>query len=248
MYARSMAGVTAVGAAAPFDARVSREAREIAMVGLARRAGRALLHREKIVEPLEQEVASDVVDSRVTTSTGTTVATAMHATPSPRPIHPIPSFVLPFTLTDARVEAERGRERIAHCLAIRRDARQLRDHRDVDVARPPSPIAQMRHREREHLDRVAASVRRIGVRKHRADVALARRAEQRIGDGVRDGVGIRVADERMVVRNADAAEANGVRRDRIGASRSRRPFASRLSRLACEVCGGARRPPVDRSL
>src|SRR5512140_176667 len=82
-------------------ARVGRETREVAMVGLAGSPRRALLHREKVVESLEQEIAGDLVD-RGHDATGTTVATAMHATPSPRPIHPMPSFVLPFTLTEAR--------------------------------------------------------------------------------------------------------------------------------------------------
>ena len=62
-------------------------------------------------------------------STRTSEATAMQASPSPRPIQPMPSFVFPFTLTSSARDAERVGERVAHRGAVRRDLRRLGDRR-----------------------------------------------------------------------------------------------------------------------
>ena len=63
-----------------------------------------------------------------------------------------------------------------------------------------------RHGEDQHLDRVAAGVRGIGVGEHPADVAECRGAEHRVGHGVRDRVAVRVAVQMHVGRISHAAE------------------------------------------
>ena len=59
---------------------------------------------------------------------------------------------------------------------------------------------------RQHLGRVAAAVGRVGVREHAADIGQGGRAEQGVGHGMQQHVGVAVADELPVVRHIDAAQ------------------------------------------
>ena len=61
-------------------------------------------------------------------------------------------------------------------------------------------------RRGKHLGRVAAAVLRIGVGKHLADVGQRGRAEQRVGHGMQQHVGIAVADQLQVTGHVDAAQ------------------------------------------
>ena len=59
---------------------------------------------------------------------------------------------------------------------------------------------------RQQHERVGARIRRVGVGEQLADIARARRAEQRVGNGMRQLVGVGVAQEALMMRNVDAAQ------------------------------------------
>ena len=69
------------------------------------------------------------------TSSVSTVATAIAAIPSPRPIAPSPSFVVALMLIACRFESERGRDFLLHRRNVRRNLRRFRDQRRVDIHR-----------------------------------------------------------------------------------------------------------------
>src|SRR5271163_498101 len=54
---------------------------------------------------------------------------------------------------------------------------------------------------------------RVGVREKMADVRFAKRAEERVADGVHERVGVRMAVETPRVRDLDAAEDEFASRD-----------------------------------
>ena len=58
----------------------------------------------------------------------------------------------------------------------------------------------------QHLGRVAAAVGRVGVGKQAADVGQGGGAQQGVGHGVQQHVGVAVADKLPVVRHVDAAQ------------------------------------------
>ncbi len=58
----------------------------------------------------------------------------------------------------------------------------------------------------EHVGRVASAVDRIGIGKHLADVAQGGRAQDGVGHGVQQHVGVAVPDEPAVVGDIDAAQ------------------------------------------
>ena len=139
----------------------------------------------------------------------------MHAMPSPRPIHPMPSFVFPFTLTSSTRDAERRRESRSHQLAMRRDLRTFGDDGDVDLLHAPAHVRDPHDRGVQHLDRVSAFVGRIAIGKHLADVARGRRAENRVGERVR-----RRRRRRSVPRDARRWEWERRRGSAVPAARS----------------------------
>jgi hypothetical protein len=73
---------------------------------------------------------------------------------------------------------------------VRRDLRRLRDDRRVEVADHPSPRGDDAHHVSQELAAVDVLPARIGVGEMRAEVAERERAEQRVADGVQQGVGI----------------------------------------------------------
>ena len=85
----------------------------------------------------------------------------------------------------------------------------------------------------EEEGRVRAFPARVGRREMLADVAEAGRAEQRVGDGMEDDVGIAVAGEAAAVRDCDAAEHD-------------RPFAG--EGVNVEAHAGARDQPAGQPL
>ncbi len=66
----------------------------------------------------------------------------------------------------------------------------------------------------KHLGRIAAAVGRIGIGKHSANIGQRRRAQQRIGNGVQQHVGVAMTDKLPVVRHVDATQAQWAARDR----------------------------------
>jgi hypothetical protein len=94
----------------------------------------------------------------------------------------------------------------AHGLDVGRQLGRLRDHRAVDVDRPPAGLPHRRQRARQQHHGIGAGELGGGVGEMAADVAQAGGAEQRVGDGVRQRVGIRMAQQAVAVRDAHAAE------------------------------------------
>ena len=141
--------------------------------------------------------------------------------------------------------AERGRERRAHRLAVRGDARRLHDHDRVDVHElPPARrgSAPRPARSRSMLD--APAQRRVVGGEQVADVLHARGAEQRVGDRVADQVGVGVALEAALGRDLDAGEHQPAARPRTRGRRSRSRPAARpaRSRRTAPRRGRGRRP------
>ena len=143
---------------------------------------------------------------------GSTVAMAKAAMPSPRPVKPSPSLVVAFTPTrPASIPAISAmRARIA--LAVRRDLRPLADERHVEMDDAAAAFAHAAHRVGEEAVGRSALPLRVGGRKVLADIAVADRAEQRVGQRMEADIGVGMADEAPVVRDLDAAEPDGVAR------------------------------------
>src|SRR5512133_3201201 len=113
---------------------------------------------------------------------------------------------LPLHAHRLRRDAQRGGEALAHLAAVGRDLRLLGDHGDVDLLHDEADRANALDGGSEHLDRVPAAVRRVGVGEHLADVARRGGAEDGVGDRVRYGIAVGVADEADLGRNRHAAE------------------------------------------
>ena len=87
----------------------------------------------------------------------------------------------------------------------------------VHVARHPSPGAQYGDCVAQHVERITSAIGGVGVREQRAKVIRARRAEQRIRNGMGHRIAVGVTLERVVVRNAHATESHGIaRREAVG--------------------------------
>ena len=117
----------------------------------------------------------------------------MAAMPSPRPIAPMPSLVVALMPTRAASIPSAAAILLAHGGEMRADLRRFRDQRRVDVDDPAFLRRQELADPPQNLQAADAANRFIRVRKMMADVALADRAEQRIGDGVGEHVRIGMA-------------------------------------------------------
>ena len=112
--------------------------------------------------------------------------------PSRRPSAPRPSARLPFTVTGAPTASARRR---SHLLAVGRQLGRLQHDRAVDVAGLPARRPDRRHGATEQVEAVGAGQGGIGVGEVLADVAEAGGAEERVGHGVGDDIGIAVAGQ-----------------------------------------------------
>ncbi len=107
------------------------------------------------------------------------------------------------------LDAENVGQPLADRLAMRQELGPLGKDDAVDVDDPPADRGDGVQGGGEHLGRVAAAVLRIGVGKHLPDVAQGGGAQQGVGHRVQEGVGVSVADGLAVVRDVDAAQAQG---------------------------------------
>jgi len=71
----------------------------------------------------------------------------------------------------------------------------------------PAPVPS--YRLTQHIRRLSAAIGLVGIRKHLADIAERRRAEQGIGDRMQQHVGIAMSNRVLVMRNVDAASRSG---------------------------------------
>ncbi len=127
----------------------------------------------------------------------------------------MPSPVLALTLTRVSSSSERMREARADRLPVRRELRLLHQHRAVDVHDPQPAGGDHRHHRAQQLDRVGVTPALVGVGEVLADVAQPGGAEQRVGDGVGEHVGVRVSLQAELVGDlhpADHEPAPGARR------------------------------------
>ena len=104
-------------------------------------------------------------------------------------------------------DAERVRDDRAHLTDARVDLRRLGENGDVHVADPPARRIEPMTYFVDELDRRAVFVAIIGGREEDADVAHARRTEQRVAERVEQHVGVGVPEEpAWGVGEVDAAE------------------------------------------
>jgi hypothetical protein len=89
--------------------------------------------------------------------------------------------------------------------AVRADLVVLADDGHVHVRDRPPRGAHARHREGEHLERVAVAVGRVGVREELADVADPGGPEHRVRDGVCGHVAVGVGVDADVLRDPHPA-------------------------------------------
>ena len=122
-----------------------------------------------------------------------TRATAKQAMPSRRPSAPSPSARLPFTVTGAPDGLARG----GASISSRRGASFGASSTTVQSTLPGSQPggAHVGDRSAQQLEAVGPGQRGVGVGEVLADVAEPGGAEQRVGDGVGDDVGVAVAGE-----------------------------------------------------
>ena len=140
----------------------------------------------------------------LTAHLGSSTTAAKQAMPSPRPSAPRPSGRRPFTDTGAPTAAPSRA-----CISSRRapvwGARRPPSNRRC---RSTSPSAgHVGDDVAQQHDRVGARQRRVGVGEVLADVAEPGGAEQRVGDGVGDRVGVAVADEARARRGTGSRRA-----------------------------------------
>jgi len=97
-------------------------------------------------------------------------------------------------------------ETLAHHLPMRRDPRLLADHDAVGVDELEAGVPHLPVRRGEQDERVGAPVALVVGRKERTDVAEPGRSEERVGEGMRHDVSVRMADESPRMVDAHAAE------------------------------------------
>jgi hypothetical protein len=104
-------------------------------------------------------------------------------------------------------------ERGAHGDQVGGEPGGFGDDLAVRLGQGETTLADEIMRRPEQLHGVRVLPPRVGVGKELADVAGAGGAEDRIGEGVRHRVGIRVPDEAVGVRHGDATEDERAPRD-----------------------------------
>ena len=141
-----------------------------------------------------------------------TVAVAIAAIPSPRPMKPRPSLVVALMLTwpTSRPRHSAIFTRIA--IAIGPDARRLADKRQVHVHDLAVPFADPRRGVLEEQLGGHTAPARVGRREVHTDIAVGDRAEQSVGQRMQADIGIAVADELLLMRNEHAAQNHRIAR------------------------------------
>ena len=110
---------------------------------------------------------------------------------------------MPFTVTGAPTASLSPASMLG---PTRRQLRRLEHDRAVDVARLPAGGPHVGHGPPQQVDAVGPGPRGVGVGEVLADVAEPGRAEERVGDGVGDHVGVAVAGQAALAGERHAAE------------------------------------------
>lgn len=89
---------------------------------------------------------------------------------------------------------------------MRRQSGALCKHNTVNIDNAESRVRNLLSGDLQHLARVAASIRRIGVREQFTDIAQRSGAQQGIRHRVQQRIGVGMADRMPIVRQRDAAQ------------------------------------------
>ena len=151
----------------------------------------------------------DRVEARENHDPSVSRAMAIAARPSSRPVKPRPFALVPRTLTASGFVPEDLGDARANRGHVWRELRSFGHDDRVDVtdgeAAPARELARLAQERRA----VGALPGRIGRREVVADRARARRAEHRVRQSVQKGVSVGVTLQAGVVRDLDAAQAQG---------------------------------------
>ena len=104
------------------------------------------------------------------------------------------------------VERKHAGEIFPHPLTVGRELRSLRQNRRIKVDDGISRLTQPLRHTLEQQDARDPGVSRVRIGKELADIAQRRRAEQSVHDGVRQHVGVAVAEQALFIRHLYAAE------------------------------------------
>ena len=134
---------------------------------------------------------------------------------------------------------------------MRRELRLLDHERAVDVDDAEPRVGDERDNLREQRHRVGVAPALVGVGKVLTDIAEPRRAEQRVGDGVREDVRVGVARETELVLDLDPSEdettARGEAMRVVADARERHGAARSLSPAPIDSRRRSRRSNTDSS-
>ena len=97
-------------------------------------------------------------------------------------------------------------EPLAHGLDVRRELRRLGNDRDIHIADPPTRGFEPTAHPAQQIQAVGVLPARVAVRKMPPDIAVRRRAQQRIGQGMRHDIGIRVAGQPLRMGHNNPAQ------------------------------------------
>lgn len=94
----------------------------------------------------------------------------------------------------------------AHGIAVRGDFGLLAGNGAVGIDKLKAQLARIVHHTGKQHHRVGALIGRIGVGEQFADVSPAAGAQNGVGQGVREHIGIRVAQQTALIGNVDPAD------------------------------------------
>ena len=124
-----------------------------------------------------------------------TVAVAIAAMPSRRPVKPSCSLVVALTATRSTAISAISAMRCAHGVAMRADARRLAHDGDVEMRDAAAALGHALDREFQELIGRRAAPARIARREMLADVAVGERAEDRVDQRMQRDVGVGMAGQ-----------------------------------------------------
>ena len=104
------------------------------------------------------------------------------------------------------VERKRAGEIFPHPLTVGRELRSLRQNRRVNIHDRPARLRQTFPHPLKQQDAGKACVGCVRIGKELSDIAQRRRAEQSVHDGVRQHIGVAVAEQALFIRHLYAAE------------------------------------------
>lgn len=105
------------------------------------------------------------------------------------------------------IELEDAGDSVADGVLIVGEFRSLGVNDTIEVHDAVARFINLRRREKKHFGRVSIAVGFFRVGKQSADIGQGGGAEDRIGHGVEQHIGIAVADELPIVRHIDASES-----------------------------------------